>query len=300
MTAVLAQTTRDQVTVTGSEAAAYLQGQLSQDVTAMAPGESKATFVLAPQGKVEGWGRIQRRSDETFVIDVDPGAASLWEARLTRFLLRTKAEITVAADVTMVSVRGPDTEDVVAQVTGEVSESGWLEAGWPGVEGKDLLEVSGDELDDTVAALVAAGAQPIDAEAFEALRIRSGVPRWGAELNPDTIPAAAGEWVIEASVSFTKGCYTGQELVARVDSRGNNVPRRLAALVAEGEAPSEGDEVTVDGKVVGQITSSAADPVSEGAVALTYVARSVSLPATAKIGDRTVELASLPIAGPVG
>ena len=89
------------------------------------------------------------------------------------------------------------------------------------------------------------------------VRIEDGVPAMGAELSDKTIPAEAGQAVIDASVSFTKGCYTGQELVARVDSRGNNVPRQVRALVLAGaEAPPAlGAEVTDQGKAVGAITS---------------------------------------------
>ena len=95
----------------------------------------------------------------------------------------------------------------------------------------------------------------------------------GAELTEDTIPAEAGQWVVDASVSFTKGCFTGQELVARIDSRGGNVPRHLRILDAEGPAPAPGTELELDGAVVGRVTSSA------GSIALAYVKRSVTPPA---------------------
>ena len=73
----------------------------------------------------------------------------------------------------------------------------------------------------------------------------------GAELTEDTIPAEAGQWVVDASVSFTKGCFTGQELVARIDSRGGNVPRHLRILDVEGAAPAPGTELELDGAIVG-------------------------------------------------
>ena len=103
---IWAPTTRDVVTVAGPEAETYLQGQLSQDVAALDHGESAATFVLGPQGKVEGWGRVHRVGDQAFEIDVDPGAGPAWEARLRRFLLQTKAEVTVDEAVPAVAVRG--------------------------------------------------------------------------------------------------------------------------------------------------------------------------------------------------
>jgi tRNA-modifying protein YgfZ len=110
-----------------------------------------------------------------------------------------------------------------------------LPAGWPGVEGADLLGP------DPAARRAPEPSGPAD---LEALRIEAGVPVLGAELGPETIPAEAGAWVIEASVSFTKGCFTGQELVARIDSRGGNVPRPVRALRLDGDVvPPPGAEV---------------------------------------------------------
>ena len=284
MTVVYAETSRDIVSVEGPDAVSYLQGQLSQDVAALAPGEVAWTFVLAPQGKVDGWGRVLRVGPETIQIDVDHGAGDAWVARLRRFLLRTKAEISVRHDVAALAIRGS-------------SATGGLPAGWPGDPGVDLLGaglVLGDE--EPGAALPAdlpADAVAVDAGTLEARRIRAGVPRWGAELDTDTIPATVGQWAIDASVSFTKGCFTGQELVARIDSRGGNVPRRLAGLVVEGDAPAVGAEVTVDGATAGAVTSSARD--GAGSVALLYVARAIELPAEAMVDGRPARLTTLPI-----
>lgn len=280
MTVVVARTTRDVLTVTGPDALTWLQGQLSQDVVKLAPGDVAFTFILAPQGKVDGWGRIERTADDALRIDVDAGAGEAWLARLQRFKLRTKADLSLATDVPMVAVRGA------------TPEAG-LPAGWPGVAGVDYLDAD----DDVVDALLADGASEVDAASFEALRIRAGAPRWGAELDGDTIPATLGQWAIDASVSFTKGCFTGQELVARIDSRGGNVPRRLAGLVLDGPPPAVGSEVTVDGRPAGTITSSAPDAATGGSVALAFVPRSVEVPAAAEVAGRTAGLAALPLPG---
>lgn len=268
MTASFAWTSRDVVDVAGPDAATYLQGQLSQDVLALAVGAAAPTFVLSPQGKVDGWGRVQRVADDAFRIDVDPGAGEAWTARLSRFLLRTKAEVHLTADVAMLAVRG-------APAPLELAGESLAPLG-PDVVGWDLLASSG--------AMPPAEPPPeaheLDADALEALRIRNGVPRWGAELDPDTIAATVGPWIIDASVSFTKGCYTGQELVARIDSRGGHVPRRLHGVVVDGAAPAAGAPVALpDGTEVGPVTSSASE--GEGAVALVYVPRSV------EVGDAT-------------
>jgi folate-binding protein YgfZ len=270
---VFARVQRDVVVVEGPDAAAYLQGQLSQDVAALAVGQSASTFVLAPQGKVEGWGRVTRRAPDHFEVLVDAGAGPAWEARLRRFLLRTKAEIEVRPGVDVVAVRGPGSNAAVGAHCGR-------DAGWPGMDGADVVGADTD-LDDVVTRLRAEGFVEANPDQLDALRISAGVPRWGAELDPDTIPAAAGQWVIDSSVSFTKGCYTGQELVARVDSRGGNVPRLLHRLVVQGPAPAPGTPVMVEGAEVGAVTSSADafDGIetdlegAQGSVALAWVAR---------------------------
>jgi folate-binding protein YgfZ len=110
----------------------------------------------------------------------------------------------------------------------------------------------------------------------------------GAEATEDTIPAELGQWVIDASVSFTKGCYTGQELVARIDSRGGNVPRHLRGLVGDGLAV--GAPVLVGDKEVGTITSAAGD------VALALLHRSVEVPSRVVVGATEADAVPLPIA----
>ena len=89
-------------------------------------------------------------------------------------------------------------------------------------------------------------------------RILAGMPRMGAELTEETIPGEGGQLFIELSVSFTKGCYTGQELVARIDSRGGNVPRPIRMVTADSPIAVD-EEIVVDGEVVGRVTSAAGD-----------------------------------------
>jgi folate-binding protein YgfZ len=110
------------------------------------------------------------------------------------------------------------------------------------------------------------------------VRIEAGIPVMGRELDEGTIPAEAG--VVDMSVSFTKGCYTGQELVARIDSRGGNVPRRLQGVVLGGGAvPRPGARVFSGEKDVGRLTSVAPSPARPATLALAYVGRAVTPPA---------------------
>ncbi|MGZ4786628.1 MAG: CAF17-like 4Fe-4S cluster assembly/insertion protein YgfZ [Acidimicrobiales bacterium] len=142
-----------------------------------------------------------------------------------------------------------------------------------------------------------------EAEQIEAGRIEAGVPRYRAEIVDDVIPAELGQWLIDASVSFTKGGYSGQELVARVDSRGGNVPRHLRGLVVEGEVvPPVGAEIVTDpsgtAKVVGTVTSSVRSP-ELGPIALAFVHRTVEPPAEVVVrwdgGQTSAEVRELPL-----
>jgi folate-binding protein YgfZ len=260
---------RDVVTLAGPDTAPYLQGQLSQDVAALSKGESALSFVLQPQGKVDGWLRVVRTGDDAFRLDTDAGAGEALVARLERFKLRTKTEITLTAGVEVLAVRG-------AAVPGATP------CLWPGVEGADVFP------DD--AATPPAGAEELDAGGYEALRIAAGIPRAGAEITTDTIPAELGQWVIDASVSFTKGCYTGQELVARIDSRGGNVPRHLRAVEAEADL-APGAAVVVGGEEVGVVTSAA------GRRGLALVHRKVEPPAAAEVAGAPARVRALPSGG---
>lgn len=271
MNVTVTRTARDVVTVTGPDATTYLQGQLSQDVAGLAVGDVAWSFVLQPQGKVDTWMRVDRAAPETYRLDTDAGAGPGLVARLERFKLRTKVDVSLAADVPVLAVRGAEVLDGVP-------------CGWPGVVGSDVFDPDPSDLPTDLPA----EARPLDLIGFEELRIRAGVPQMGAEITPDTIPAELGQRVIDASVSFTKGCYTGQELVARIDSRGGNVPRHLRGLVGDGLVA--GAAVVVGDKEIGVVTSAA------GGVGLALVHRSVSVPAAVSVGSSSVSAVALPIA----
>ena len=259
---------RDVVVARGEDTVTFLQGQLSQDIAAIPLGGSAWSLLLQPTGKVDAWLRATRTADDEVQLDVDAGFGQVVVDRLKRFLLRTKCELELRAAVSGVAVRGAPGDGLVIA--------------WPGIVGYDAL---GDGPSD---------APPLDQAAYERLRISCGVPAMGAELTADTIPAEAGQWLIDASVSFTKGCYTGQELVARIDSRGGRVPKPIRVLVVAGPAVV-GDEVTVDGTVVGHVTSAVRSEDGAGTLALATVARSVEPPATASVNGNAAEVHAAPL-----
>lgn len=263
--------TRECVQIAGPDALAYLQGQLSQDIAAMATGSSAWSLLLQPQGRVDAWLRVSRLGDDQFVLDVDAGSREAMMKRLQRFLLRTDATIE-PIEWTSLAIRGPRTADASVELANGVVAP----ASWGGVDGLDLLGPSHDEL------LAAAHAAipdlvEVDENAWNAVRISSGFPAMGADIDDDTIPEGAG--IVGPSVSFTKGCYTGQELVARIDSRGSNVPKRLRLITGPaGALFGSAEPILVDGDEVGRLTSTAIDPATGAPVALGWVARRVEVP----------------------
>jgi folate-binding protein YgfZ len=271
---------RDVVRVTGPDAVSYLQGQLSQDVAALAVGASAWSFVLQPQGKVDAWFRVTRAGDDELLLDVEGGFGEALVARLERFKLRTKADLELLPAWRMLAVRGASRREEGARPP-FAPESGW------GVAGYDLL---GPDL--TPPDGVAEGSL----DDYEALRIECGVPALGRELTERTIPAEAGQAVIDRSVSFTKGCYTGQELVARIDSRGGNVPRHLRGLILDGDdVPEAGTPVVIEGAEVGSVTSAVRSSRLEAVVALAYVQRAVDVPTGAEVAGRVARIEALPL-----
>lgn len=269
---------RDFVRAAGPDVNSFLQGQLSQDVAGLAAGASTWALLLQPQGKVTAFLRVLRVGDEEFVLETDAGFGPAIIERLNRFKLRVNCDLDVLA-WRCIAIRGPKAHELVPD--GVVAD-------WPGLPGRDLVGES---------PAVPAGVAECGMDAFEAVRIEAGIPLMGRELDEGTIPAEAG--VVDMSVSFTKGCYTGQELVARIDSRGGNVPRRLRGLVlSEGPAPV-GATVVADGKEVGRLTSVAFSPGLDATVALAYVRRAVEPPAEVVVewdgGSSPARVEALPL-----
>ena len=309
----------DVLAVRGPDPEAYLQGQLSQDVTRVAVGASAAdTLLLEPDGKLLALLRVTRTDGQGFVLDVAGGYGGAVVARLRRFLLRSKVELEQLPWRDL-SLRGAGVGEAGYGVLTVLGERGVLALpfSWNGWTGIDLLGPE-DVVLGPGAGTLPAGVTACGAEAVEACRIVSGIPAMGTELTGKTIAAEAG--LVERTVSFTKGCYTGQELVARLDSRGSKVARRLVGVVAPagedvplsrgmtlhgGEAPA-GDGAAED-KVVGTITS-AAWSVELGAwVGLGYLHRNVEAPGPIRVrsgdgvgGSRPARADLLPLLEPPG
>jgi folate-binding protein YgfZ len=217
---------------------------LSNDVAA---GELVDALLLTPKGRLIAPVRVWRRGPEDFLLLTEPELGEIVRAVLLRSRFAAKCEIE------------PE-EHTSALVFGEAEG---LRGEIPGT-----VEVLDQPVTDTVSA-----------EELERARIEAGVPAWGKELDDSILPAEAG--LDETHISFTKGCYPGQEPIARLHHRGH-VNRRLRTLEVEGAGP--GDEIALDGKGVGRVTSSV------HGLALGYIRAEIPTDAVLSIDGRPARL----------
>lgn len=282
---------RDGLVVTGSDAVSFVHGQVSADVSSLAVGDSAWSLLLEPQGKVAAWLRITRTADAELFVDVDAGWGESTLARLRRFLLRVDVVVEPVRRRGLALV-GPRAADVADGASGVELSLAVDRRGLAGVDLFGPVDGPAPEPPD--------GVQRVGPEVLEVLRIEQGWPVMGRELDASTIPAEAGAWLIDTSVSFTKGCYTGQELVARVHHRGDNVPRHLRGLVIDGAVlPSPGAPVIAEGVERGAVTSAVVSPTLGGVpVALAMVHRRVELGADVEVDGATARVVDLPFVAP--
>jgi folate-binding protein YgfZ len=280
---------RDVLWVHGPDATSYLQGQCSQEIAGLAEGTSADSLVLSPEGKIDALIRVSRTGQDEYVIDVEGGFSDVVLARLARFKLRAKVELELLP-WSSAAVRGTGVDLDGLRPEGPPLEVGLAAAvAWNDWVGVDVL---GPKVD-----AASLGVPVVGPDAWDTWRIECGVPVLGYELDERTIAAEAD--LVERTVSFTKGCFTGQELVARLDARGSKVARHLVGFEMAGSDPlscGPGAEITAldADKVLGTLTSLGWSPRIEGLVALGYLHRSGVVPGPVRIypvqsGARTGE-----------
>lgn len=277
---------RGKLMVSGSEAAEYLQGQLTNDVEALTPGEGQYAALLDRKGHVQADMRVLRPGAEEIWIDTE--AATLGPAQRHLEMYKIGRDVAIAeltAERAILSLLGPRSAELAG--TAALPENSCETASIEGVEclavatlwGVDLI-VKAAEAGTVRAALAAAGAPEVGEAVAEVLRIEAGRPRFGAELGPETMPAEAG--IVERAVSFTKGCYIGQEPVARLHYRGRP-NRTLRGL--ELSAPAEpGAALRLGEKQVGTVGSACLSP-ARGPIALAIVRREAEPGAELAVGE---------------
>lgn len=223
---------RDVITVTGSDAKSYLHSQLSQDINSLEIGDSRYAFLLEPTGKVDVLLRVTCATHDRYVLDMEAGFGEAALTRLNRFKIRVRAEMELSGQ-TWRAIR----------TTEPVTIEGALRS-WTG-DGR-----AWDVFSPTVG--LGESIPPGTLEDYTDARIACGWPLMGIDISTDMSPAETG--VVTHAVSFTKGCYPGQELVERMDSRGATPPRQLRVVECV-PGMAVGSEFVRDGVGVGIVTS---------------------------------------------
>ena len=266
---MIAPETPDLVWFRGGDAIRFLDDLLSQEIANAEPGQVVRSLLLQPQGKLEHILWVLRGHDEVGLI-TDPGRGEDLASSLGRYRIRVDVELDQHED---------DAWVVVGDVVAEPGR-------WEAVDGELVADISWTNLSRTFQTGTRPQLPVMDADEYETARIASHEPRFGADVDESTIPHESG--LVPATVDFTKGCFLGQELVARIDSRGGNVPKRLHLLdVGEIVAPA-GTEVTKDGESVGTLTS------RSGAVALAMLKRGVEPGDEVEVGEARVTIGAPP------
>jgi folate-binding protein YgfZ len=302
---------RGVVRVAGGDRVRWLNGMITADVASLGPGALAYALLLSPKGRIVADLYVLERGEEAW-LDCDADGVAPLLARLERYIIADDVTLHEAgAELWRAALEGPGTHALLASLGVEAPAPGiCLDAEIAGA--RVVLAGFGESGERAVqlfvpstgrhaveAAVVDAGGDALvlgDAASLEVLRIEAGVPRMGRELDEDTLPSEAG--LVARAVSLTKGCFTGQEIVARLESRGQ-VNHRLVGLAFEsGRPPEPGCSLaSSDGRVVGEVTSACASRL--GAIGLGYVRRPNDTPGTRlRAADDVARVAALPFVSP--
>jgi len=300
---LLDRSERGKLALTGADARGFLQGQVTNDVEGLSPGSGCYAAFLTPKGKMLGDLRILDTGEE-LLLDTERVALQGLFNMIRRFSIGYDVELHKRTlECGLLSLIGPEAGAIGGATDLGAEEHAHVVVPVPGAGvsarairtdvGVDLL-CSAEEVEALRVTLEDAGALPVSEVAAEVLRIERGRPRYGIDLDDSVIPQEAG--LNERAVSFTKGCYVGQETVARLYYRGKP-NRQLRGVRLSGPA-SQGDELTLEGRVVGRLAS-VADSPRLGPIALALVRREAPPGTRVDVGPadsdgRTAEVVGLP------
>lgn len=271
---LLDRSARARLRVTGSEGAEFLQGQLTNDIEALEPGSGCYAALLDRKGKIRADMRVLRLDGDEILIDTEADAGALVASHLGMYRVGRDADVSEAdPDERLLTLIGPQTTQIIGSPLGpehshrEVTIAGARCRAIATDLGADLI-VAGVEAGAVEAALLAAGAERVDDDAAEIARVEAGRPRLGREIGPQTMPQEAG--INDRAVSFSKGCYIGQETVARLHYKGK--PNRHLRLLSSDAELRAGASVSVAGREVGSVGTAVLSP-ARGPLALAILRR---------------------------
>lgn len=301
----------DKLRLRGSDRVGFLHGQCTQDLRSLRPGDARPAALLAVEGTLVADFRVVA-TEEVLILDLEPGALEPVRAALERFLIMEDVTLEDASsELALLSLQGPSAREVLAEAAGVPPETpprealealapgqagAAYEADRTGYGGVDLL-LPREAAADAWRRLTAppAAAQPAGEGCLEVLRVEAGLPRWGRDLDSTVIPLEA--W-LHGAISTTKGCYTGQEIIARILSRGRPA-KSLMGLIPERGGLRPGDTLEAEGRAVGRVTSVAGSVRLGREIALGYVRKEHAAPgrtlaARGEAGSLAVRVSDLP------
>ena len=297
---------RSKIALHGSDRVRWLNGMVTNNVRDLAPGHGLYAFLLNPQGHIQGDLYAYNRGD-SITVDIEQSQAPQILALFDRYIIMDDVEVAPLGDLAAIGVTGPKARAILATAGIEVPELHplqFIEAKWNGISvtivRADNPSVASYEVwlpvenaPALAESLHKAGATPVSPAALELLRIASGIPRYGQDIRERDLPQETEQ---ARALHFSKGCYIGQEIVERIRSRGN-VHRKFTGFEIPGELPALGAKVQLDGKDIGEITSTASLPLdaSTRPVALGYIRREAGAPGKqVRIGGTEATVADLP------
>jgi tRNA-modifying protein YgfZ len=284
--------------VSGPEGAEYLQGQLTNDTEAIEPGEGAYAALLDRKGHMQADMRVLRPGEGPELwLDLEPEGLPAASRHLQMYKIGREVEVTDAGDRhALLSLIGPRAVEIAGSAPlpenfCEAIVAGGAECLAVGTAAGIDLIVPAAEVNRAREALLGAGAVEVSAAAAEILRIEAGKPRFGAEMGTATMPAEAG--IVEQAVSFTKGCYIGQETVARLHYKGK--PNRHLRGLRFSAPAAPGAALRLGEKEVGTVGSAAVSPAL-GPVGLAILRREAEPGETVAVGEDgvTAEVVALP------
>jgi folate-binding protein YgfZ len=299
--AFIDRSARGRLIVSGRDRATYLQGLLTNDIAALPSGRGCYAAYLTAQGRMITDVYVYELGD-LMLLTLDRGVKDAVLAKLDQFIFGEDVQLGDATDTfSEIAVIGPQSGPVLAAIVGSdafgsLPEHGNLRADWSGTSVivtrvTDTGEPGYDVFLDTAQrarfteALRAAGVPALDDRIADAIRIEAGVPVFHRDMDEDTIPLEAG--IESRAISFTKGCYVGQEVIIRVLHRGHGrVARKLVGIAFDGtRTPAPGSVIRSGDREIGQVTSSALSPALQRPIALGYVHRDFIEPGTPVASD---------------
>jgi tRNA-modifying protein YgfZ len=290
---LLDRSPRAKLFVSGSDAAEYLQGQLTNDIEALSPDEGCYAALLDRKGHIQADMRVLRLSSGGIWLDLEPEPAAAVLAHLRTYSIGREVEIEDVSDRwAILSLLGP-LSAAAAGFEGLGPEHAQRFRQRDGVEtlavatqlGLDLI-TRPEQADPLRRLLGESGAAEVSEEAAEILRVEAGLPRFGREMSAETMPAEAG--IVDDAVSFSKGCYIGQEPVARLHYKGRP-NRTLRGLLLSRPAQS-GEVLRLGEREVGAIGTACLSPAL-GPIALAVVRREAESGATIEVGEDRADAA---------